>query len=67
MSAPKNGILKLLDHDERAEREHDLRWFASLSLEERFRIVERESAALWSMLIRGGHRRPAEVAKRPLG
>jgi hypothetical protein len=66
MNSPNKGILKLAGHDERAELEHHLRWFANLSLPERFRIVEQQSSALLWMLIRGGYRKPFEILKRPL-
>lgn len=66
MNSPDRGILKLADHDAQAELEHHLRWLSSLSLPERFGIVEQQSSALLWMLIRGGYPKPFEILKRPL-
>jgi len=58
-------ILKLSEHDESRELEFELDYLLRLTLEERFALVRERSEEMARTLIRHGHRRPAEIAKRP--
>jgi hypothetical protein len=58
-------ILKLSDHDDPRELEFELDYLLRLTLEERFALMRERSEEMARALIRHGHRRPAEIVKRP--
>jgi hypothetical protein len=58
-------ILKLDHHDEEKELAFELDYQLSLTLQQRFEMMEDHSNELQRMLIRYGHREPAEIVKRP--
>ena len=57
-------ILKLDHDDEEKERAFELDYLLSLTFEERFRMMARQSDELKRMLLRYGHRKPVEIVKR---
>ncbi|UCH97543.1 MAG: hypothetical protein JSV88_12025 [Candidatus Aminicenantes bacterium] len=58
------GILILKDHSEDDEIEFELDFLLSLSISERFRLMENKSLEIKKLLWQNGHRRPAEIIKR---
>ena len=60
-----SGILKLEEHDEERERDFDLEYLRSLSVQERFRMVLEVSTHMAQQLLDCGYRKPFEILKRP--
>lgn len=58
------GILILRNHSEADEIEFELDFLLSLSISERFRLMENKSLEIKKLLAENGHRRTAEIIKR---
>ncbi len=58
-------ILKLERDDPQRELEFELDYLLSLSSEERYRLMLRQSTDALEHMIRNGHLRPVEIIKRP--
>jgi len=58
-------ILKLDHEDEDKELEFDLDFQSRLTVQERFDVMQSTSRRIMEILIRNGHRKPVEIAKRP--
>lgn len=59
-------VLKLTDHDAEKELAFELDYLASLTCDERLRMVLEASDRMAQALIDHGQREPVLVAKRPL-
>ncbi len=57
-------ILKLSQADEEKELEFELDYLASLTFEERLRMMKRKSREMLKQMVEHGHRRPFEILKR---
>jgi len=57
-------ILKLTDHDEKAEMQFESAFVKGLTVNQRFEMVEKHSRRLLEIMIRRGHRKPFEILKR---
>ena len=57
--------LKLKDHDPQRELEFELDFQATLTTEQRFRMMVDISNRAIELMIRHGHRKPVEIIKRP--
>jgi hypothetical protein len=60
----QKGILVLRDSDEKKEIEFELRYLSSLSLEQRFSLMQKKTLELKSNLEKNGHRRTSQIIKR---
>ena len=60
----KRSILKLSQADEVKELEFELDYLASLTFEERLKMMRQKSKEMLRQMIEHGHRRPFEVVKR---
>jgi hypothetical protein len=58
------SILKLSQADELKELEFELSYLASLTFEERLKMMRQKSREMLRQMIEHGHRRPFEVVKR---
>jgi hypothetical protein len=58
------GILILKEHNEADEIAFELDYLLSLSVNERFRLMEAKSLDMKQLLIQNGHRRTPEIIKR---
>jgi len=58
------GILILKDHSEVDEIDFELDYLLSLSIGERFHLMENKSLEIKHLLEQNGHRKPAEIIKR---
>jgi hypothetical protein len=58
------GILILKDHNETDEIDFELDYLLSLSIRERFLLMENRSLEIKNLLAEHGHRRPTEIIKR---
>jgi hypothetical protein len=58
------GILILEDHSENDEIDFELDYLLSLSIGERFHLMENKSLEIKNLLEQNGHRRPVEIIKR---
>jgi hypothetical protein len=58
------SILKLSQADEAKELEFELDYLASLTFEERLKMMRQKSREMLRQMIEHGHRRPFEVVKR---
>ena len=58
------SILKLSQPDEEKELEFELNYLASLTFEERLKMMRQKSREMLRQMIEHGHRRPFEVIKR---
>ena len=58
------GILILKDHSEVDEIDFELDYLLSLSIAERFHLMENKNLEIKYLLEQNGHRRPAEIIKR---
>jgi len=58
-------ILKIKGHDPQREYEFELDYQLSLTTEQRFQMMKRQSRYVLEALIRHGHRKPFEIVKRP--
>jgi len=63
-SREKKGILILKNPDEKREIEFELNYLLSLSLDQRFLLMETKSKELKSNLIKNGHRETNQIIKR---
>lgn len=63
-SQEKNGILILRSPDEKREIEFELKFLSSLSLAQRFLLMETKTRELKFNLIKNGHRKPPQIIKR---
>ena len=57
-------ILKLDDDDPKREMEFEIDFQATLTTRQRFDMMCSASSLILETLIRNGHRRPVEIAKR---
>lgn len=60
----KNGILILRSPDEKKEIEFELNFLSSLSLPQRFLLMETKTRELKYNLIKNGHRETPQIIKR---
>ncbi|HLP44445.1 MAG TPA: hypothetical protein VK469_00765 [Candidatus Kapabacteria bacterium] len=58
------GILLLKDDDEVEEINFELDYLLSLSIAERFRLMQAKNLEMIHLLEQHGHRRPSEIIKR---
>lgn len=58
------SILKLSQTDEERELEFELNYFASLTFEERLKMMRQKSREMLRQMVEHGHRRPFEILKR---
>jgi len=61
------SILKLSQADEERELEFELNYLASLSFEERLKMMKQKSREMLRQMVEHGHRRPFEILKRTSG
>ena len=61
------SILKLSQSDEEKELEFELNYLASLTFEERLRMMRQKSREMLRQMVEHGHRRPFEIVKRTQG
>ena len=59
-----SSILKLSADDEEKENEFELNYFASLTFEERLKMMRGKSREMLRQMVEHGHRRSFEVLKR---
>jgi hypothetical protein len=65
MGKKANGGVLLLDRDdEKKEIDFELRYLLSLTVRERFMLMQKKSREMLALLEQHGHRRTAEVIKR---
>ena len=58
------SILKLSQADEEKELEFELNYLASLTFEERLKMMKQKSREMLRQMVEHGHRRPFEILKR---
>jgi hypothetical protein len=58
------SILKLSRADEEKELEFELNYLASLTFEERLKMMRQKSREMLRQMVERGHRRPFEILKR---
>jgi hypothetical protein len=58
------SILKLYQADEERELEFELNYLASLTFEERLKMMKQKSREMLRQMVEHGHRRPFEILKR---
>ncbi len=58
------SILKLSEADEEKELEFELNYLASLTFEERLKMMKQKSREMLRQMVEHGHRRPFEILKR---
>ena len=58
------SILKLPQADEERELEFELNYLASLTFEERLKMMKQKSREMLRQMVEHGHRRPFEILKR---
>jgi len=61
------SILKLSQADEERELEFELNYLASLTFEERLKMMKQKSREMLRQMVEHGHRRPFEILKRTSG
>jgi len=61
------SILKLAEPDEERELEFELNYLASLTFEDRLKMMRQKSREMLRQMVEHGHRRPFEIVKRPSG
>ncbi|MEI6614444.1 MAG: hypothetical protein WCL37_06070 [Chrysiogenales bacterium] len=59
-----NGLLLLKKDDEKKEIEFELRYLLSLTIQERFQLMQNKSREMIALLEQNGHRKAAELLKR---
>lgn len=59
-----NGLLLLKNDDEKKEIEFELHYLLSLTIKERFLLMQNNSPEMLALLKQNGHRKTAEVIKR---
>lgn len=60
----QKNILLMKDHDEEAEREFELQYLRTLSLQERFMLMEKKNKEMKHLLHAHGHRKTPGIIKR---
>ncbi len=60
----ERSILKLSQSDEERELEFELNYLASLSFDERLKMMRQKSREMLRQMVEHGHRRPFEIVKR---
>ena len=60
----RKNVLLMKIHDEEKEIEFELQYLLSLSVQERFELMERKSRELKNLLYAHGYRRTPEIIKR---
>lgn len=60
----EKGILILKDRDEKKEIEFELNYLSSLSVTQRFLLMQTKSQELKSNLVKNGHRKTPQIIKR---
>lgn len=60
----QKGILILKDSNEKKEIEFELKYLSSLSLEQRFSLMQKKTQELKSNLEENGHRTTPQIIKR---
>jgi hypothetical protein len=58
------SILKLSQSDEEKELEFELSYLASLTFEDRLKMMRQKSREMLRQMVEHGHRRPFEIVKR---
>ena len=58
------GVLLLKEHNEVEEIKFELDYLLSLSIAERFRLMQVKNLEMIRLLEQHGHRRPSEIIKR---
>jgi hypothetical protein len=58
------SILKLSADDEEKELEFELSYLASLTFEERLKMMREKSREMLKQMVEHGHRKPFEIIKR---
>jgi len=61
------SILKLSADDEEKELEFELNYLASLTFEERLKMMREKSREMLKQMVEHGHRKPFEILKRTQG
>ncbi len=61
------SVLKLSQPDEERELEFELNYLASLTFEERLKMMRQKSREMLRQVVEHGHRRPFEIVKRTSG
>ena len=61
------SILKLFQADEERELEFELNYLASLTFEERLKMMREKSREMLKQMVEHGHRKPFEILKRTQG
>ena len=64
IKANGRGLLLLKKDDEKKEIEFELRYLLSLTVQERFQLMQTKSREMLNLLEQNGHRKTAEVIKR---
>ena len=59
-----NGLLLLKKDDEKKEIEFELRYLLSLTIQERFQLMQNKSREMIALLEQNGHRKATEANKR---
>jgi hypothetical protein len=59
-----NGLLLLKKDDEKKEIEFELHYLLSLTIQERFQLMQNKSREMIALLEQNGHRKAAEILKR---
>jgi hypothetical protein len=57
-------ILKVSDGNEKKELEFELNYLASLTFEDRLKMMREKSREMLKQMVEHGHRRPFEILKR---
>jgi len=60
----RKSILLMKGHDEEVERKFELQYLRSLSVRERFMLMEKKSREMKELLYAHGHRKTPEIIKR---
>jgi len=60
----KKGILLLKEPNEKREMEFELNYLSSLSIEQRFLLMQYKSRELILNLVKNGHRKTPQIIKR---
>ena len=60
----EEAILKLSQADEERELEFELNYLASLTFEERLKMMKTKSREMLRQMVEHGHQRPFEILKR---
>ena len=65
MGNKANGTILLLNKDnEKKEMDFELQYLLSLTIKERFLLMQKKSREMRNMLEQNGHRKAAEILKR---